>query len=188
MQNSFGNNPRDKAAAHEAGHAVVGTFIYGSGFVKKIRMKEAHGYAVTQTNMDKMSHSPKKIWDGNAISDVQNVDNEIENLAFAMQAMAGMAAEEIVFGEFTPAKHDLCALNQILEHDGLPVLDLNDPDLGEKLSNTPPYCEGFLYAKQLLEQNRPKFDAVNTWLKETNTLQGHEVEALMAGKKIRETE
>lgn len=189
MQNPFGTNPRDQVAAHEAGHAVVGTLVYGPGFVRKIRMKEkAQGYAETQTNIDTMGHCPKMIWDGNALIDVMDADGELENLAFTMLAVAGMAAEAITFKKFTPADHDLSAIKQILERDGLPALDLDDPDLGKKLFNTPPYSDGLSYAKQLLERNLPKFDAVYTWLKKTDTLQGHEVEALMAGKTIREPE
>ncbi len=54
---------------------------------------QTHGYAETKTNIGEMGKEPRKIWNGSTLSSIHDADGATQVLAFAMHAMAGMAAE-----------------------------------------------------------------------------------------------
>ena len=82
---------RERAAVHEAGHAIAGTLIYGPGFVTKIRM--TRGDPRTMTRVDEMVNDPQRIWLSGGLVAVSEPDALDVAGALGVFCLAGMAAD-----------------------------------------------------------------------------------------------
>ena len=176
---------RERDAAHEAGHAIVGTQIYGEGFVTKIRM--TRGDPRTETRLEQMGNDPRRLWQGGRLIEIREPVGLDRADALGAFCLAGMAADWVVHASYQPSPSDVRKLNQGIKPLGCgwTLIEPTPEHFEADLLSQPPYHDWFRDARDLLLAYRDALDSVSGWLRETNTLQGSEVEALMRGEKIR---
>ena len=176
---------RDRAAFHEAGHAIAGTLIYGDGFVIKVRMTGSDPR--TGTRIREMGNNPLRCWRGGGLVDLSRPDWLDLAEALGTFCLAGMAADWVAHESYQPSPPDIRAVNEALDSIDHPW-SLIEPSVGrftEDLLSKSPYSSWFQTARDLLIAHRTPLGSVAGWLLETDTLQGSEIEALIRGEEIR---
>ncbi len=181
---------RDRVAYHEAGHALAGTLIYGSGFVVKIRIRLDRQYGETATNFQTMGPRPKNLWHDGALVELFEPDAFHAMEAAGLQALAGMAAGRLAHGLLQPGIDDVEKLNHLIRALDYPaqVLEPTQESFAASLLSNDPYRGWFESGTALLSGRRASLDSIASWLMKTDTLQGQEVEDLISGRTIREGE
>ena len=184
-ENPFGS-PQRQMGYHEAGHAVIGEVLF-PGLVRKIRMNVTRtGGGLVEPDKQRLNASPAKIWGTQGLVPATPNDDNQHWLAAAAVFMAGMAAESVIgSGRFQVAGDDIRNLSEALTGWGHAALDPEDADIGQKLFATWPYAEGYRGAISVLTLVKAPWCRVAAWLMQTDTLQGDEVRALVAGQEIR---
>ncbi len=175
---------RDRIAYHEAGHALAGTLIYGTGFVVKAHIKPDR----TTTNFQTMGLNPKHLWQGGRLVQVRSPSGFDALDALGIQSLAGMAADNLAHTGYLPGTDDVEGLNAVILDGGydFPVIEPSQKAFDSGLLSQDPYVGWFMSATELLQEHRSSLEAIAGWLKKTDTLQGHEVEMLISGDVIRE--
>lgn len=174
-----GTSIRERLVTHEAGHAVVGTLLYGRTFVDRIIIRRLRKYAETKTKFKQRFRTPQSLWKDGSLVQVSDPDPDTIVIVAATFAMSGMAAEHLQDSVLQPALEDLESLNWALQQLRRPIINLMRPDLAECLQTDEPFSGGLDSARAILVSQKTRFERVQGQLETRDNLPGDDVDELV---------
>jgi hypothetical protein len=147
---------RDLIVVHESGHATIAALLFAQPSVVKVRIRKNYGRTIL---VEASKLSVARTWNGSLVPAPPG--SSLFD-ALCIQAMAGMAAEHLLLGDFYPltGADDIAFVQKLAAAHGVSAAVLNPAGATVKhlLQSTAPYSTAFAHARAILAARRASYE------------------------------